>query len=84
MEAISKGSHVPDVDIVSFAFDKQLPYDESEPLYIDAEESSRSLNYHETRSLVRRLIAGLQAAGLSPGGCVLVHLGNDVSERCPR
>ncbi|RAH58125.1 adenylate-forming enzyme AfeA [Aspergillus piperis CBS 112811] len=62
-------------DVLSFAFDHSVDYDESQPLYIDARNPSRSLNANQLRRLVRALIAGLRRY-IKQGECVLVHLGN--------
>ncbi|GKZ31270.1 putative NRPS-like protein biosynthetic cluster [Aspergillus brasiliensis] len=62
-------------DVLSFAFDPSVEYDESQPLYIDARDSSCSLNAKQLRQLVRALIAGLRRH-IKHGDCVLVHLGN--------
>lgn len=70
---------VPPTDVVSFSFDKQLPYDDDVPLLIDADEPSRFLTARLYRALVRRLIAGFEASGLQDGDCVLCHIGNALS-----
>lgn len=65
-------------DLVSFAFDSQAKINRRTPLYTDAECPSRSLNAAQTRTLVRKLIAGFKTAGLRRGDRVLVHLFNNV------
>lgn len=67
------------VDLLTFAFGGTASYDQTQPLYIDAENPSCCLNGDEFRSLVRSLIAGLKAAGVQHGDCVLLHLPNSVS-----
>ncbi|KAI1881397.1 hypothetical protein JX265_000223 [Neoarthrinium moseri] len=74
---ITKQVQYPFIDVVSFAFDKQKAFDNGKPLYIDAEDPRRSLDYTQTRQLVRRIIAGLRAHGLRKGETVLVHLFNN-------
>jgi len=69
---------VPATDLVSFAFENINNYDNQKPLYIDADEPSRSLNASQFSLLVRKLISGLQAAGLQQGDCVALHLANNV------
>lgn len=64
-------------DVLSFAFDRSVEYDESQPLYIDARNPLRSLNAIQLRRLVRALIAGFRRH-IEQGECVLVHLGNNV------
>lgn len=68
-------------DLLSFTFDGPKPYNQNQPLFIDAEDPSRSFTAAQFRQLVRTLIAGLKAHNVQPGDCVLVHLGNSVSER---
>lgn len=66
------------VDLLTFAFDGTTSYDPTQPLYIDAEDPSCCLNADEFKTLVRSLIAGLKAAGIHQGDCVLLHLPNSV------
>jgi len=65
-------------DLVSFAFNSQVKLNKRTPLYIDADCPSRSLNASQTRTLVRKLIAGFRDAGLRKGDRVVVHLFNNV------
>jgi hypothetical protein len=65
-------------DLVSFAFNSQVKLNKRTPLYIDADCPSRSLNASQTRTLVRKLIAGFRDAGLRRGDRVVVHLFNNV------
>ena len=66
-------------DLLTFAFRGPVPYDPERPLFIDAENPSRSFNARQFETLVRTLIAGLKAHHVQRGDCVLVHLGNSVS-----
>lgn len=66
-------------DLLSFAFNGPVDYDKRQPLFIDAEDPSRSLNATQVRVLIRTLIAGLKTHNVESGDCVLVHLGNNVS-----
>jgi hypothetical protein len=66
-------------DLLTFCFRGPVPYDENRPLFIDAENPSRSFSARQFRTLVRTLIAGLKAHHVQRGDCVLVHLGNNVS-----
>ncbi|RAL10593.1 acetyl-CoA synthetase-like protein [Aspergillus homomorphus CBS 101889] len=63
------------MDIVSFAFNGPVEYDQTRPLYIDARDPSRSLNAQQFKHLVQTLVAGLKRH-VQPGDAVLVHLGN--------
>lgn len=47
--------------------------------YIDVRNPLRSISCNQARSLIRKLIAGLHAAGLKKGDCALIHSFNDVS-----
>jgi len=47
-------------------------------IYIDAKDSSRSISAAQAQVLVRKLAAGLEAAGLMKGDCVCIHSFNDV------
>ncbi|KAG8533018.1 putative NRPS-like protein biosynthetic cluster [Bacidia gigantensis] len=53
-------------------------YDQDRGIYIDAEDLARAYTASEARTSVRKLIAGLKAAGLNKGDCVCVHAFNDV------
>ncbi|CAL5870736.1 uncharacterized protein PFLUO_LOCUS4976 [Penicillium psychrofluorescens] len=70
----------PDVytDLLTFAFSGPKPYNQSQPLFIDAEDPSRSFTALQFRQLVRTLIAGFKAHNVQPGDCVLLHLGNSI------
>ncbi|RAH75582.1 adenylate-forming enzyme AfeA [Aspergillus aculeatinus CBS 121060] len=63
------------MDVVSFAFNGPVEYDQTRPLYIDARDPSRSLNAYQLKHLVQTLVAGLKRH-VEPGEAVLVHLGN--------
>ncbi|PYH98774.1 adenylate-forming enzyme AfeA [Aspergillus ellipticus CBS 707.79] len=63
-------------DVLSFAFDSPVEYDQYRPLFIDAKDPSCSLNASQLRRLVRTLIAGLRRH-IRQGDCVMVHLGNN-------
>ncbi|CAI7629089.1 hypothetical protein N7533_008242 [Penicillium manginii] len=69
---------LPTKDLLSFIFDAP-PYDQEKPIYIDAQNPSRSISCNEARKLIRRLIAGFRAAGLRQGDCVLIHSFNDIN-----
>lgn len=65
------------LDIVSWVLNNHT-YDQHSPIYIDPDRPTRSLTATETRSLVKKLIAGLKAAGLKKGDVVCVNAFNDV------
>jgi hypothetical protein len=75
----SLGSRGLAIDLLSFAFESPFKVDQEKPLYIDAEDATKSLNAAQLRKIVRSLIAGLKAAGLRNGDNVLVNLANNVS-----
>ncbi|KAE9381458.1 AMP-binding enzyme [Stipitochalara longipes BDJ] len=67
----------PTKDILSWMFDDPH-HDKDEPVYIDAKDPSRSISSNQARVIIRKLIAGLHAAGLKKGDCVCVHSFNDI------
>lgn len=67
-------------DLLTFTFCGPTPYNQNQPLFIDAEDPSRSFTAAQFRQLVRTLITGLKAHNVRQGDCVLLHLGNSVSE----
>ncbi|TVY85924.1 Acyl-CoA ligase, partial [Lachnellula willkommii] len=76
--AEEKSVPIPTKDIPSWIFDDPK-YDQDEPIYIDAKDPSRSISLNQARVIVRKLVAGLQAAGLSKGDCVCLHSFNDIN-----
>lgn len=66
-------------DLLTFTFCGSVSYDQHLPIYIDAEDPSRSFTAAQFRQVVRTLIAGFKAHNIQQGDCVLVHLGNSVS-----
>ena len=66
------------MDLVSFAFDHQVDYDQGKPLYIDALDPDRCLNARQLKLLVQKLASGFKNAGVRKGDRVLVHLFNSV------
>lgn len=67
-------------DLLTFTFCGPTPYNQNQPLFIDAEDPSRSFTGTQFRQLVRTLIAGFKAHGLQKGDAVLLNLGNSVSD----
>ena len=70
-------------DLVSWVFGNQS-YDQDRVIYIDAEQPERTITAKQARQMVKRLIAGLKAAGLRKGDCVCIHAFNDVSRPLSR
>ncbi|KAN0122515.1 amp dependent CoA ligase [Hyaloscypha variabilis] len=68
---------LPTKDILSWIFDDPH-HDKDEPIYIDAKDPSRTLSSNQARAIIRKLIAGLHAAGLKKGDCICVHSFNDI------
>ncbi|CAG8933613.1 unnamed protein product [Penicillium salamii] len=69
---------LPAKDLLSYIFDDP-PYDQDKPIYIDAHNPTRSISCNQARKLIRQIIAGLRAAGLQKGDCVLIHSFNDIN-----
>ncbi|KAJ6113086.1 hypothetical protein N7512_008410 [Penicillium capsulatum] len=65
-------------DLLTFAFCGPARYNQNQPLYINAEDPSRSFTGAQFQQLVRTLIAGFKAHHVQQGDCVLVHLGNSI------
>ena len=57
----------------------RVPHVGKQQIYIDAVNPTRTISSRQGRVLVRKLVAGLRAAGLQKGDCVCVHSFNDVS-----
>ncbi|KAK6369655.1 uncharacterized protein PV06_10678 [Exophiala oligosperma] len=71
--------HLPisNKDLLSWIFDDPQ-YDKDKPVYIDAADPSRSISFSQAKVFVRKLVAGLKAAGLKNGDCVCVSSFNDI------
>ncbi|RMJ23667.1 AMP-binding enzyme [Aspergillus sp. HF37] len=69
---------LPSKDLLSFIFDDP-PYDQDEPIYVDVRNPARSISCNQARGVIRKLIAGLRAAGLRKGDCALIHSFNDIN-----
>jgi acyl-CoA synthetase (AMP-forming)/AMP-acid ligase II len=44
----------------------------------DAADPTRTISANQARTLIRKLVAGFQNAGLQRGDCVLIHSFNDI------
>ncbi|KAJ5542743.1 hypothetical protein N7535_005167 [Penicillium sp. DV-2018c] len=71
-------TQLPTKDLLSHIFDEPQ-YDQDQPIYVDVHKPSRSISCNQARKIVRQLIAGLRAAGLQKGDCVLIHSFNDIN-----
>ncbi|KAJ5483836.1 Phenylacetyl-CoA ligase epaB [Penicillium diatomitis] len=74
----SERAQIPTTDLLSYIFDSPQ-YDQNKPIYVDAHRPTRSISCNQARHLIRQLIAGLRAAGLRRGDCVLIHSFNDIN-----
>ncbi|SLM39550.1 4-coumarate-ligase [Lasallia pustulata] len=63
---------IPSKDLLSWTFD-ELPYDQDQPIYIDAANPSRSLSARQAKPLIRKLVAGFRNAGLKEGEVVCIY-----------
>ncbi|EPS32474.1 hypothetical protein PDE_07434 [Penicillium oxalicum 114-2] len=70
--------HDSNADLLTFTFGGPRAYNPNQPIFIDAEDPSRSLTATQFQHLVRTLIAGLKAHHVQRGDCVLLHLGNSI------
>ncbi|KAF2806774.1 AMP-binding enzyme [Mytilinidion resinicola] len=68
---------IPTKDILSWTFDNPQ-FDQDKKIYIDAVNPSRSITAREARTLIRKMVAGLRAAGLQKEDCVYLHSFNDI------
>jgi non-ribosomal peptide synthetase component E (peptide arylation enzyme) len=68
---------IPAEDLLSWIFDN-LSYDWDTPVYIDAADPSKSINARQAKSIIRKLAAGFQHAGLQKGETVCLHSFNHV------
>ncbi|KAJ5347615.1 hypothetical protein MYU51_003665 [Penicillium brevicompactum] len=75
---MSRPNEMINSDLLSFTFEGPKPYTSNQPLFIDAEDTSRSFTAAQFRQLVQTLIAGFKAYGIQRGDCVLLHLGNSI------
>ncbi|KAF2032209.1 4-coumarate-CoA ligase-like protein [Setomelanomma holmii] len=64
-------------DILSWIYD-DLAYDQDTPIYIDANAPSHSISAAQAKTLIRKLVAGLQHEGIRPGDTVLAHSFNNL------
>ncbi|PQE27174.1 AMP-binding enzyme protein [Rutstroemia sp. NJR-2017a WRK4] len=53
---------IPTKDLLSWTFD-DVPYNQDDPIYIDAAKPSRSISANQARVIIRKLVAGIIAAG---------------------
>nr|POF05925.1 acyl-coa ligase azaf [Quercus suber] len=78
MPFLAKDHHpVSTKDINSWMFD-DLKYDQDDPIYINALDSSKSISARQAKKLIRQLAAGFRVLGVKQGDCVLIHSFNDI------
>ncbi|KIX99185.1 uncharacterized protein Z520_04761 [Fonsecaea multimorphosa CBS 102226] len=73
-----KSVQIPSTDILTFAFANLCQYDNSCPIFIDANEPSNRISAQQALQTVRQLIHSLRALGLKDGECVCLHAFNNI------
>lgn len=48
-------------------------------IYVDTKDQTQTVSFNQARTIIRRLITGLRAAGVQVNDCVAVHAFNNVS-----
>lgn len=48
-------------------------------IYVDTKDPTRTVSFNQARTIIRRLITGLRAAGVQVKDCVAIHAFNNVS-----
>lgn len=69
---------IPTKDILSWYFDEPL-FDHDAPLYIDAEDESRTWTANQCKKAIRQIAAGFKANGLEAGDTVCIHSFNELN-----
>lgn len=58
------------------------PYtDPSLQIYVDTKDPTQTVSFNQARTIIRRLITGLRAAGVQVKDCVAIHAFNNVSPK---
>lgn len=70
-------SSIPSVDILSWYFDAPQ-FDQDQPVYIDALDTSKYWTANQCRKAIRQLAAGFRHMGLKNGDCVCVFAFNSL------
>ncbi|KUJ23636.1 acetyl-CoA synthetase-like protein [Mollisia scopiformis] len=65
------------MDIVSWTFEHE-ELDSEAPIYIDVNDSTRSISTRQVRTLVRQLVSGFHNHGVKKGDCICVISFNDI------
>ncbi|CAG8212364.1 unnamed protein product [Penicillium salamii] len=65
-------------DLLSYIFDEAKTYDPNEPIYVDTKDPTRTVSFNQARTIIRRLITGLRAAGVQVKDCVAIHAFNNI------
>lgn len=70
---------IPQKDLISWIFD-EVPYDQDQPIYIDAANPERTISANQARIIIRKLVAGLKQWGVRSGrsDVVCLHAFNDI------
>ncbi|OAP57860.1 hypothetical protein AYL99_08598 [Fonsecaea erecta] len=73
-----KSIQIPSTDILTFAFANLSQYDNSCPIFIDANDPSNRISAQQALQTVRELIHSLRALDLKDGECVCLHSFNNI------
>ncbi|KAJ0422950.1 hypothetical protein BJY00DRAFT_62817 [Aspergillus carlsbadensis] len=68
---------IPATDVLTYLF-ADPKYDANKPLFVDVANPSRNISYNQARTIIRQLIAGLRAWGVTERDCVAIHSFNDI------
>ncbi|KAF7524208.1 hypothetical protein PCG10_005900 [Penicillium crustosum] len=69
---------LPEQDLLSYIFNDPKTYDPNEPIYVDTKDQTQTVSFNQARTIIRRLITGLRAAGVQVNDCVAVHAFNNL------
>ncbi|KAF3386878.1 putative acyl-coenzyme A synthetase [Penicillium rolfsii] len=69
---------LPEQDLLSYIFDEAKTYDPNEPIYVDTKDPTQTVSFNQARTIIRRLITGLRAAGVEVNDCVALHALNNL------
>ncbi|EMC99102.1 hypothetical protein BAUCODRAFT_154775 [Baudoinia panamericana UAMH 10762] len=69
---------IPTTDLLTWSWNNRHAYNQDRPIYVDCTNPDRRISAAEAWSLIRKLVAGFQHAGLQPGDCVCIHAFNNL------